>query len=196
MLRTPLMATRRAPLFALAIALASVVAHAAERAPINRYAVKVPSCDFRAGGARTVVSAPASTVRALVQDYGRYSDFIKPFEASKIVGRDGEKTDVYLRIKILRGAAKIWAVVRFEPPAGSGETETVSAKMRKGNVKRLDATWRIRAVDDAHTEVALEILLVPDFPAPEALVIPEVRDAAATALDGLRNEAEKRASEK
>ena len=112
------------------------------------------------------------------------------------MGREGDKTDVYLRIKILKGAAKIWAVVRFEPPSGEGENKTVFAKMQKGNVKRLDATWRIRPVDDAHTEVSLEILLVPDFPVPEALVIPEVRDAAATALDGLRNEAEKRSAEK
>jgi ribosome-associated toxin RatA of RatAB toxin-antitoxin module len=190
------MAQRRAPLFALAILFASVVAHAGDRAPINRYAVKVPACDFRAGGARTVVNAQLRTVRALIQDYGHYSEFIKPFEASKIVGRDGDKTDVYLRIKILKGAAKIWAVVRFEPPTGEGETKTVSAKMLKGNVKRLDATWRIRPVDDTHTEVTLEILMVPDFPAPEMIVVPEVRDAAATAIDGLRNEAEKRAVQK
>ncbi|MES1178036.1 MAG: SRPBCC family protein [Myxococcales bacterium] len=196
MLRIRSMAQYRAPWLALAIAFASVVAHAEGRAPINRYAVKVPACDFRAGGARTTVNAPAATVRALVQDYGHYSEFIKPFEASKIVGREGDKTDVYLRIKILKGAAKIWAVVRFEPPVGGGENETVNAKMLKGNVKRLDATWHLRAVDEGHTEVSLEILMVPDFPAPEALVVPEVRDAAATALDGLRNEAEMRSSEK
>jgi ribosome-associated toxin RatA of RatAB toxin-antitoxin module len=159
---------------------------------VIRYEVRLPICDYLAGGARTVVAAPRETVHTLVTDFAHYSQFIKAFEASKVVGRDGTKTDVYLRVKILKGAAKIWAVVRFDPPVIDGDSETVNAHMVKGNVKRLDAIWHLHRVDDAHTQLALDLLIVPDLPLPEALVVPEVRDAAADAVTGVRDESEKR----
>ena len=62
----------------------------------------------------------------------------------------------------------------------------------KGNVKRLDATWRLKKLDDTTTQVVLELLIVPDMPVPDSLVVPEVRFAAAKAVEGSRDEAEKR----
>ena len=167
-------------------------APAAAPAPIERYEVRLPVSEFRAGAARTTVAAAEPDVLSLATDFSHYAEFIKAFETSKVVGRAGKTTDVYLRVKILKGAAKIWAVVRFEPPARDGEEETITAHLVKGNVKRLDAIWHLRAVDAGHTRVALELLIVPDLPVPEPLVVPEVRDAAATAVRGLRDEAERR----
>jgi hypothetical protein len=68
--------------------------------------------------------------------------------------------------------------------------------MVKGNVKRLDATWRLKKIDDTTTNVVLELLIVPDMaiPVPDSLVVPEVRFAAAKAVEGSRDEAEKRKS--
>jgi ribosome-associated toxin RatA of RatAB toxin-antitoxin module len=145
-----------------------------------------------AGAASAIVEAPPEVVRELVVDYGKYSGYIKRFEQSKVVGKAKDKTDVYLQLPILKGAAKIWAVVRFEPPKTQGDWELISARMLKGNVKRLDANWKLRKHGDSSTELQLELLLVPDFPAPQSVVIPEVRDAAGTAVSGLRAAAEKR----
>jgi len=130
-------------------------------------------------------------VRALVLDYGQYSGYIKSFETSRVVGRKGDTTDVYLRVPILKGAAKIWAVVRFDAPKMEGDSELIVAQMVKGNVKRLDAHWRIKKLAEDRTELSLELLIVPDFPAPVSLVIPEVRDAAGTAVSGVRRAAER-----
>ncbi len=174
----------------------SATASAAEPAPVERYETKLPVSDYRAGAARTVVGAGQADVLALVTDYAHYSGFIKPFETSRVVGHQGTSTDVYLRVKILKGAAKIWAVVRFDSPKVEGDKQTIVAHLVKGNVKRLDAVWHIRKTDDDHTKVALELLIVPDFPVPERLVVPEVRDAAGTAVSGLRDEAEKRVAAK
>ena len=135
---------------------------------------------------------PVAVVRSVVLDYKNYPSFISRFEKARVVGRSGDKTDVYLQVPILKGAAKVWAIVRFEPVAQVNGGEVIVGHMIKGNVKRLDATWRLRKIDEASTRVALELLIVPDMPVPGSLVVPEVRFAAAKAVEGSRDESEKR----
>jgi len=161
---------------------------------VARFDVKTPYADINAGAARVNVDAPEELVRSVVLDYKNYAKFMSRFEKSQIVGRSGDKTDVYLQVPILKGAAKVWAVVRFEPIKQVDGTEVVTGHMIKGNVKRLDATWRLKKLDDSSTQVALELLIVPDLPVPDSLVVPEVRFAAAKAVEGSRDEAEKRKS--
>jgi len=159
---------------------------------VSRFSVKTPYADINAGAARVNVDAPEELVRSVVLDYKTYANFLSRFEKSQIVGRSGDKTDVYLQVPILKGAAKVWAVVRFEPIKQVDGGEVLVGHMIKGNVKRLDATWRLKKLDDTSTQVALELLIVPDLPVPDSLVVPEVRFAAAKAVEGSRDEAEKR----
>lgn len=159
---------------------------------VDRFDVKTPYAEMSAGAARVNVDAPQDLVRQVVLDYKNYANFMSRFEKSRIVGRSGDKTDVYLQVPILKGAAKVWAIVRFEPVKQVNGTEVVVGHMIKGNVKRLDATWRLKKIDDASTQVVLELLIVPDMPVPDSLVVPEVRYAAAKAVEGSRDEAEKR----
>jgi ribosome-associated toxin RatA of RatAB toxin-antitoxin module len=161
---------------------------------ITRFNVKTPYADINAGAARVNVDAPEQLVRSVVLDYKNYANFMARFEKSQIVGRSGDKTDVYLQVPILKGAAKVWAVVRFEPIKQVDGGEVLVGHMIKGNVKRLDATWRLKKLDDSTTQVALELLIVPDLPVPDSLVVPEVAFAAAKAVEGSRDEAEKRKS--
>ena len=157
---------------------------------VQRYDVQ--SGGYRAGAARAVVEAPQGVVRSVVTDYEKYEDFITRFKSAKIVGRSGDKTDVYLQVPIMKGTVKIWAVVRFDPPKQVGNDVVIQSKMLKGNVKRLDANWRIKTLDDNRSELALELTIVPDIPLPDSLVMPEVRYAAAKAVSGTRDEAERR----
>jgi len=192
---------RRGALPLVACLLLSSVSVAAAPAPgpelqkwreVNRFEVKTPYADMNAGAARVNVDAPVDLVRSVVLDYKNYASFMTRFEKSRIVGRSGDKTDVYLQVPILKGAAKVWAIVRFEPVQQVNGSEVVIGHMIKGNVKRLDATWRLKKLDDASTQVVLELLIVPDMPVPDSLVVPEVRFAAAKAVEGSRDEAEKR----
>jgi len=192
---------RRGALPLAACLLLSSVSVAAAPAPgpelqkwreVNRFEVKTPYADMNAGAARVNVDAPVDLVRSVVLDYKNYASFMTRFEKSRIVGRSGDKTDVYLQVPILKGAAKVWAIVRFEPVQQVNGSEVVIGHMIKGNVKRLDATWRLKKLDDASTQVVLELLIVPDMPVPDSLVVPEVRFAAAKAVEGSRDEAEKR----
>jgi ribosome-associated toxin RatA of RatAB toxin-antitoxin module len=159
---------------------------------VERYDVQ--SNGARAGAARTLVQAPPGVVRSVVTDYGRYEDFITRFKSAKIVGKSGDKTDVYLQVPIMNGAVNIWAVVRFDPPKQVGNDVVIASKMVKGNVKRLDANWRIKPLDDRSSHLVLELTIVPSIPVPDSLVMPEVRFAAAKAVSGTRDEAERRAA--
>nr|PZN27900.1 MAG: hypothetical protein DIU78_03985 [Pseudomonadota bacterium] len=175
----------------LAVPTAELRAESAERR-VERFDVKTEKRTF--GAARAIVLAPETVVRSVVTDYDKYPSFITRFRAAKIVGRVGDKTDVYLQVPIMKGTVKIWAVVRFDPPKTVGNQQVITGKMLKGNVKHLDAVWRIRKLDTERTELTLELAIVPGFPMPDSVVMPELRQAAARAVTGTRDEAERRAT--
>jgi hypothetical protein len=82
--------------------------------------------------------------------------------------------------------------VRFSAPETVNGEEIVRGRLIKGNVKRLDATWRIKKVNDLESELTLELLIVPDLPAPKSMITKELRKAAGKAVNGARIEAERR----
>jgi ribosome-associated toxin RatA of RatAB toxin-antitoxin module len=163
-----------------------------KRGKAERYEVLTPHSRIKAGAARIYVRAPAGDVRKIVLDFNNYPKFISKFEQARIVGKAGKNTDVYLQVPILKGAAKIWAVVRFGPPKTIKGEEIIEAKMIKGNVERLDAKWRIKSLDEKSTQLHLEMLIVPKIPVPGSLITGEVAYAADVAVKGSRNRAEKR----
>jgi ribosome-associated toxin RatA of RatAB toxin-antitoxin module len=158
----------------------------------ERYEVKTAHSSTKAGAARVHVAAPLKVVKKVVEDFRHYDEFIKKFDKAKVVGRDGDNTDVYLQVPIMKGAAKVWAVVRFGPMKKVGNEHVLQGHMIKGNVKRMDATWRLKAIDEDDTQLDLELLILPKIPVPGSLVTGEVAYAADTAVMGSRNRAEKK----
>lgn len=149
------------------------------------------STSIRAGGGMTAVNAPLAEVRKIVQDFGHYADFMPRFKKSRIVGRNGMDTDVYLQVEILHGAATIWAVTRFTPPVSQGSCEVIQGKMEhQGNVDDLRSVWHLCSVDDTHTILKLELLIVPKVPVPGSVVTGELEYAADKAVSSARNRAE------
>ena len=162
-----------------------------ERRDAERYRVSAPGTSVQAGAARVHVAAPIEVVRDVVTDFGSYSRHIKKFNKTHVVGKSGANTDVYMQVPILKGVAKVWAIVRFEPPKKSAEgEEIIEGTMVKGNVKRLDARVRLTKIDDKNTQLNIELLIVPDLPVPGSLVTGEVAYAADEAVMGLRNRSE------
>ena len=156
-----------------------------------RYTVPTPGSSIDAGAARIRVKATPKELLQLVTDYGNYSKFITRFSKARVIGRKGSAVDVYLQVPILKGMAKIWAVVRFEKPHMVAGEQLVEGHLVKGNVERLDATWRIRRIDAESTQLNLEMLIVPKLPVPGSLVTGEVAYAADRAVSDVRKEAEK-----
>jgi len=184
------------------LALASSNALASSPTEVTRYDCKLPESDRPAGGARTVVSASPDLVKSVVLDFEHYAHYFDPDKgknpqrkwASHVVGKSGDKTDVYLEVPILKGAAKIWAIIRFEPPKKVGDTEVVMGRMLKGNVDKLSAKWTLRPTPDNSTSLQLEFLVVPKLPVPDSLLSNEARSAAFKAVSGMKGEALKRAA--
>jgi hypothetical protein len=159
----------------------------------EKYRVAHKGTSMQAGAARTYVTAPVEVTRNSVTDYAHYAQMIPRFEQARIVGRHGDKTDVYLRVPILKGAATIWAVLRFDPPREVGNGDfVVTARMLSGNVKRFDAVYRIRKIDGKSSQLHLEMLIEPKFPAPNSIVADQVAGACRNAVSHLRADAEKR----
>lgn len=172
--------------------LAPSVALARGRRDIERYERAVSGSSNRAGAARAGVEADLGRVESVVTDYAGYARFIEQFERARVVGRAKDATDLYLDIPILHGLSKIWAVVRFQPAVRRGNSTLIEGRMIKGNVKRLDVTWRIERVEDKWTHLAAELLIDISLPAPESAVLKTVKRAAAQAVKGARQEAETR----
>jgi len=162
----------------------------------ERYELETEHSSTKAGAARVHVAAPKDDVKKVISDFRNYSKFIDHFEKSKIVGRDGNTTDVYLRVPILKGAAKIWAVVRFEPFKKDGGEEVLEGHLIKGNVKRLDVKWRVLEIDKDDTQLNLEMLILPKMPFPGSVVTSEVKYAADLSVMGSRDRAEARYAKK
>jgi len=162
------------------------------RPKAEQYTLKAPGSRIETGAARVHVKAPLEATKSTVIDYARYGAMIETFDQAKVVGKQGSQTDVYLRVPILNGAARIWAVMRFDPPRKVSEDEyVVAAKMVKGNVDRFEATYRIRRIDAANTQLNLEMLIVPRLPVPGSVVTSWVARASDRAVRRLRDGAEK-----
>jgi hypothetical protein len=179
-------------------ALAAPAAAAAPAQKAKRYRKPAPGTDIQAGCAHVTVNAPPDVVRKVVTGYGDYSKFIKRYKnnelqfqmKTKVVGRHGDKTDVYLEVPIMKGTAKVWGIVRFDPPKAAGGEEVVEGRMLKGNVERLEARWRIRKIDDASTRLDLELLILPKIPLPGQLITGELEFVSDVSVSGARTQAE------
>jgi ribosome-associated toxin RatA of RatAB toxin-antitoxin module len=145
-----------------------------------------------AGAAKIDVAADAQLVTEIIQDFGNYSRLSDKFEKARVIGRNGADTDVYMQVPILKGAAKIWAVMRFTPVRNSNGDQILAGHMVKGNVKRLDAKWTVRSAGARQSHVELELLIVPKLPVPSSLVTSETAYAADKAVTGVRDRAERR----
>jgi ribosome-associated toxin RatA of RatAB toxin-antitoxin module len=163
-----------------------------KRGKALRYALKTtaPANAIDTGAAAILVNAPIAEVRKIVTDFRKYEEIIKPFEKSRVLSRRKGVSEVYFEVPVARGAAKIWVVAHVDGPVKDGVGEKIVARYSRGNVDDFRAVWRLRAVDDTHTIVKLELLVDPKLPLPGSAVTPELQYAADKAVTAVRDKAE------
>ena len=160
----------------------------------ERYNVEWEGQSIRAGGAMVAVDAPLADVRKVVTDFGNYAEFMPRFERSRIVRKSKDGVDVYLQVPILRGAANVWAVARFERPIAEGRGQRIEGRMTdQGNVRDLRAVWHLHPIDENRTLLKLELLIVPKLPLPASVITPELEFAAEQAVVASKERAEAKA---
>lgn len=189
-------------LVSLALLSASSAGHASDkddeaaalekRGKALRYALKTtsPENTIDTGAAAILVNAPIAEVRKIVTDYRKYDQIIKPFDKSRVLSRRKGVSEVYFEVPVAHGAVKIWVVAHVDAPAKDGVGEKIVARYSRGNVDDFRAVWRLRAVDDTHTIVKLELLVDPKLPLPGSAVTPELQYAADKAVTAVRDKAE------
>jgi ribosome-associated toxin RatA of RatAB toxin-antitoxin module len=147
-----------------------------------------PGTKTRWGRAEMFIDAPWRDVRKAVLDYGNYSSFIRVFQKSKLLKREKDgAAEAYLQMQVLKGAATLWAVERFDPPVPDGKGEKIVGHMVKGNVDDLQAVWRYRPVDDNHTVLVLELYAAPRLMVPSALMLSQLEDACGEGVLSVRD---------
>jgi ribosome-associated toxin RatA of RatAB toxin-antitoxin module len=182
-----------APLAALAEGNDAEAQRLAQKRAAARYSVEVPGASLRAGGAAIFVDAPMPVVRKVVTEYSKYASFIPRFQKSKVISKKDGKSDVYLQVPILNGAATVWSLTRFEPPTKEGTNgELIQGKMLEGNVNDLQSWFHLRPVDENHTVLKLELLISLKLPLPGKVVTPELEFASDQAVTAIRDRAETR----
>ena len=149
----------------------------------------------RYGHAEALVDAPADKVAKTAIDFGHYRDLHHKFSSARIIGKEGDQTDVYMRYPVQIGPIKIelYEVMRFAPdrPTGvGGAMHIIEGRGIKGDMKRGHTLITIKPVDAKHSILQVDILLVPALPAPQSYVDEELRDGAFDFVNGLRDKAQ------
>lgn len=148
-----------------------------------------PGKTDRYGHAEGLVAAAPDVVRAKLIDFAHYKDLAGPkFKSVKVVDKQGQNTDVYFQLPIMKGMITIWYVTRFPParPAGGGG-DVVEGTFVKGNIKNMHIAFTVRpGADDKSTVLVCDLVLQPNVPAPQSALDEELRDACGDAIHSLR----------
>ena len=146
----------------------------------------------RYGHAEALVDAPADKLAKTAGEFGKYKELHRKFATARVIGKEGDQTDVYMRYPVQIGPVTIelYEVMRFSPDRASGTAHIIEARGIKGDMKRGHTLITIKPVDAKHSLIEVDILLVPVLPAPQSYVDEELRDGAQDFVNGLRDRAQ------
>jgi Polyketide cyclase / dehydrase and lipid transport len=143
----------------------------------------------RYGHAETLVQAPPSRIGDVLSDLAHYKDLNRKFASARVVAREGDSTDLYLKVPVKIGFFTVnqWEVMRFGPVKEWGSGRALEARALRGTMKDGHVRFTVRPVDAAHSILKVDVFLAPGMPAPQSLVDEELRDAAFDLANGLKD---------
>jgi hypothetical protein len=145
----------------------------------------------RYGHAEALVQAPLAAVRSHITNFAAYKQLVPDkFNNARIIGRQGDRTDVYFQVAVMHGAVTLWQILRFSPLRTVNGEEVLEGRFVRGNVKDAHVVFSIHAVDDNLTVLKMDLLIVPTIPAPQSALDEELRDAAMDAVKALHDRAQ------
>ena len=143
----------------------------------------------RYGHAEALVEATPEQLVKTATEFGKYRELHRKFKTARVIGKEGDQTDVYMRYPVQIGpmTIELYEVMRFAPDRTVGTTHIIEARGIKGDMKRGHTVITIKPVDAKHSLLSVDVLLVPVLPAPQSYVDEELRDGAEDFVDGLRD---------
>jgi hypothetical protein len=147
-----------------------------------------PGKSDRYGHAEGLISSPPNAVRDRLVDFGHYKDLAGPkFKNVKVVDKQGQSTDVYFQLPIMKGMITIWYITRFPPSRTSVGGDVVEGTYVKGNIKGMHIAFTVRpGVDEKSSVLVCDLVLQPNVPAPQSALDEELRDACGDAINSLK----------
>ena len=148
----------------------------------------------RYGRAELLIAAPIDAVRHEVTSYNGYRELAPDkFNRSRIIAKENGETDVYMQVPVLGGVVVLWQVMRFAPVVGVGSAvERLEGRYVRGNLKNASVLYTLTAVDARRTVLRMDLLVLPNMAVPQSVLDEELRDAAGTAAEAMRDRAEHR----
>lgn len=145
--------------------------------------------DGRYGHAEALVAAPAEKVAKAAFEFHRYRELHRKFATARVIAKDGDSTDVYMRYPVQIGPMKIefYEVMRFGSPRASGGAHVIEGNGIKGDMKAGRTVITVKPVSATHSLLQVDVLLVPKIPAPQSMIDEELRDGAYDFVDGLKH---------
>ena len=157
-------------------------------------AVPIQGTEHVRGRAAVKVKAPIERVREAVLDFTHYAEFMPHYKSCRVLSRTpAGGREVYMEIEALYGAVKMWAQIEVPRPTLADGVEIYETQFQKGNVKDFKAIWRLKKLDDATTELALEVFLEPAIPMPAELMNSENLSGSVKGVTAMRDRAEQAA---
>jgi hypothetical protein len=148
----------------------------------------------RFGHAEAIIAAPVSFVRDQATDFAHYKDLSNGrIRTSRLVDKRTGSTDVYLQVPVLHGMLTLWEVMRFgDVHRAADGTETFTGTLVAGNVRASEMTFTIRPAGAGRSIASCDMLLTPQFAAPQSALDSELRDAAESAVRAIASRAEQK----
>jgi ribosome-associated toxin RatA of RatAB toxin-antitoxin module len=157
-------------------------------------AIPIPGSELVRGRATVTVKASIEKVRETIVAFAEYPEFMPHYQKAKVLGRTPSGArDVYMEIEALHGAITMWTRIEFPKPAIIDGVETYETKYVDGNVKDFKAIWRLKKIDDASTELSLEVFLLPKIPLPSGVLNGENMKGSVKGVVAMRARVEGRA---
>lgn len=152
-----------------------------------KWNTSLPNKSGRYGHAEVLINAPLAAVRNHVTAYHQYRELVpRKFNNARVVAKESGATDVYFQVNVMHGLVSLWQVLRFEAPqVVEPGIEVLEGRFVRGNVKTANLVFTLKRVDDNFTILKLDLLILPNVPAPQSALDEELRDAAMDAVDAL-----------
>jgi hypothetical protein len=152
----------------------------------------VPLGTERYGHAEAIVGAPADKVAKTAVDFGHYRELHPKFATARVIAKERDQTDVYMRYPVKIGLVRIqlYEVMRFGPDDVHDGKHVVEARGVTGDMKHAHTIITIKPIDATHALLQVDVLLVPKLPAPQRFIDEELRDGAEDFVNGLKDRAQ------
>lgn len=154
---------------------------------IHSNSLPYPGTSVQWGRAAIVLDAPIDRVMSVIENYAGYKEFLPNFETSRVLSQRGTSANVYVELKIMNGAATIWAELKLRAKKSDSQTRVIEGTMTKGNVKFFHALWEVTPYGNGKTVVAIQMMVDPDLPIPSSMLSNENKISARKALRALRD---------